>query len=75
MITLTLNKLSTPRPRVRVGVTKLNSKANKMTQSQFLIACNEVGVTPEIALENDLIVQALKDRDYALVIELLLNQF
>jgi len=46
-----------------------------MTQSQFLIACNEVGVTPEIALENDLIVEALKDRNYALVIELLLNQF
>jgi len=46
-----------------------------MTQSQFLIACNEVFVTPEIALENDLIVEALKDRNYALVIELLLNQF
>jgi hypothetical protein len=45
-----------------------------MTQSQFLIACNEVGVTPEIALENDLIVQALQNRDDALVLELLLNQ-
>jgi hypothetical protein len=46
-----------------------------MTQSQFLIACNEVTVTPEIELENDLIVQALKDKDDALVLELLLNQF
>ena len=46
-----------------------------MTQSQFLIACNEVGVTPEIALENDLIVEALRNRDYALVIQLLLSQF
>ena len=46
-----------------------------MTQLQFFIACSEVTVTPEVALENDLIVEALQNRDDALVIQLLLNQF
>jgi hypothetical protein len=53
----------------------INLRKRKMTQSQFLIACNEVTVTPEIALENDLIVEALQNRDDALVLELLLSQF
>jgi hypothetical protein len=46
-----------------------------MTQSQFLIACNEVNVLPEIALDNELIIDALRNKDDTLVIELLNNQF
>jgi len=33
-----------------------------MTQNQFIILCNELFIEPSIALENDNIVQALRDR-------------
>lgn len=46
-----------------------------MTQSQFAQECAFVNVAPEIALENDLIVEALKSKDDGLVLILLLNQF
>jgi hypothetical protein len=46
-----------------------------MTRSEFLTECLNANVTPEIALENDLIVEALKSKNDALVIELLLNEF
>lgn len=33
-----------------------------MTQNQFILLCNEYMIEPSIALENDNIVQALRDR-------------
>jgi len=46
-----------------------------MTQNEFVAKCEQLCVAPELALENDEIVSALKDRDDALVIELLHTQF
>ena len=46
-----------------------------MTQSQFIAKCEELTVAPELALENDDIVSALRAKDDALVIELLNTQF
>jgi hypothetical protein len=46
-----------------------------MTQSQFIAKCEELTVAPELALENDDIVNALKAKDDALVIALLLTEF
>jgi hypothetical protein len=46
-----------------------------MTQNEFMQKCNDLLIEPDIALENDEIVQALKDRDDAQVIELLTTQF
>ena len=46
-----------------------------MTQLQFIARCNQLTVDPELALENDLIIQALKNKNDALVIALLLTEF
>ena len=46
-----------------------------MTQLQFIAKCDELMLPPELALENDEIVQALQDRDDDRVIELLNTQF
>jgi hypothetical protein len=46
-----------------------------MTQTQFIAKCNELTISPQLALENDEIVNALKSKDDALVIELLQTQF
>jgi len=46
-----------------------------MTQNTFNQLCNDLLIMPELALENDDIVSALKDRDDALVILLLTTQF
>jgi hypothetical protein len=46
-----------------------------MTQNQFAAKCAQLGVAPEIALENDLIVKALQAKNDALVIALLLTEF
>jgi hypothetical protein len=46
-----------------------------MTQTQFIAKCNELMLPPELALENDDIVNALRAKDDALVIELLQTQF
>jgi hypothetical protein len=37
-------------------------RLNIMTQNQFILLCNELLIEPSIALENDNIVQALRDR-------------
>jgi hypothetical protein len=46
-----------------------------MTQNEFNQLCNDQLIEPAIALENDEIVSALKDRDDAQVILLLTTQF
>ena len=33
-----------------------------MTKTQFILLCNELLIAPSIALENDNILQALRDR-------------
>jgi hypothetical protein len=33
-----------------------------MTQNEFILLCNEYMIEPSIALENDSIVKALRDR-------------
>lgn len=42
-----------------------------MTSSEFLTLCFEHNTTPELALENDAIVDALRARDDALVEKLM----
>ena len=46
-----------------------------MTIHIFNALCQQLSILPEIALENDEIVQALQDRDDDRVIELLNTQF
>ena len=46
-----------------------------MTQSQFIAKCDELMLPPELALENDDIVNALRAKDDALVFALLLTEF
>ena len=46
-----------------------------MTINTFNALCQQLTILPEIALENDEIVQALQDRDDDRVIELLNTQF
>ena len=46
-----------------------------MTQNQFAALCNQYGIHPSIALENDDLRQALKDRNDKRVIEILTNEF
>lgn len=46
-----------------------------MTQSTFNSLCQQAGIDPAIALENDAIRQALKARDDAQVRRLLETQF
>jgi serine/threonine protein phosphatase PrpC len=46
-----------------------------MTQNEFNLLCNDELIDPSIALENDEIISALKDRDDAQVILLLTTQF
>jgi serine/threonine protein phosphatase PrpC len=46
-----------------------------MTQNEFNLLCNDQLIDPFIALENDEIVSALKNRDDAQVILLLTTQF
>ena len=48
---------------------------NKMTATQFAIACNAVSIPPDLALENDKIVAALQAKDDDLVMELLCDEF
>jgi hypothetical protein len=44
-----------------------------MTQNQFLSLCLEHNILPEVALENDDIVEALRARDDALVEQLIMK--
>jgi hypothetical protein len=46
-----------------------------MTQNQFFTLCNDHCIDPDIALENDNLRQALKDKDDKKVIEILTNEF
>lgn len=46
-----------------------------MTQTQFAVLCGKYLIEPALALENDKIVQALKDKDDAKVEELLKTEF
>lgn len=46
-----------------------------MTQLQFISKCMELTISPELALENNEIINALKTKDDELVIELLNNLF
>ena len=46
-----------------------------MTQHQFLALCLEHCITPEIALDNESIVQALKARDDVELARILLEEF
>jgi hypothetical protein len=46
-----------------------------MTANTFNELCQRACVTPELALENDDIVQALKNNDDGLVLTLLCTQF
>ena len=46
-----------------------------MTQTEFITLCLERTIYPELALENEAIVEALKAKDDERVIELLNNAF
>jgi len=46
-----------------------------MTQNQFMILCADLTIDCDIALENDDLVEALKLKDDALVLEILTTQF
>lgn len=45
-----------------------------MTQNQFLTLCLEHNVLPNVALENEAIVEALRERNDALVEQLITEQ-
>jgi hypothetical protein len=46
-----------------------------MTINTFNALCQELTISPEIALEHDEVVKALQDKNDELVIELLKTQF
>jgi hypothetical protein len=46
-----------------------------MTQIDFLTLCLQHNLTPELALENDELVQALRERDDAEVCRIIENEF
>ena len=46
-----------------------------MTQAHFLTLCLEHNLTPDIALENDDLVQALRERDDAEVQRIIEQEF
>ena len=48
---------------------------NKMKELEFISLCNENLIYPGIALENENIVKALKNRDDKLVRKLILEEF
>jgi len=45
-----------------------------MTQNQFLTLCLQHNVAPNVALENEAIVEALRERNDALVEQLITEQ-
>jgi hypothetical protein len=46
-----------------------------MTKIEFVALCAERTIDPKLALENESIVEALQNRNDALVVELLDNEF
>jgi hypothetical protein len=53
----------------------LNIEGQTMTKNQFLTLCNEHHISPDIALENDDLVQALRERDDEKVQHIIANEF
>ena len=46
-----------------------------MTKFEFLALCGEHNIDPEIALENDAIIEALKAKNDEQVVEILTKEF
>jgi hypothetical protein len=46
-----------------------------MSKLEFMSLCGERCIDPDLALENENLVQALKDRDFDKVLEILDNEF
>jgi len=46
-----------------------------MTQNQFNTLCNEHGIAPSIALENENLIEALRERDDERVIQIITEEF
>jgi hypothetical protein len=46
-----------------------------MSKFEFLSLCGERCIDPDLALENDNLVQALKDKDFDKVLEVLDTEF
>lgn len=46
-----------------------------MTANEFSALCSEYGIPPSVALENDDIVEALKNGDADAVADILANEF
>jgi hypothetical protein len=46
-----------------------------MTQNQFNTLCNEHGIAPSIALENEELIEALRERDDERVIQIITKEF
>lgn len=46
-----------------------------MTQNQFNALCNEHGIAPNIALENEDLIEALRERNDERVIEIITQEF
>lgn len=50
-------------------------KGITMTQTEFAELCSELLINPYIALENENLIEALKNRDDRKAIEILVNEF
>jgi len=46
-----------------------------MTQNQFNTLCNEHGIAPSIALENEELIEALRERNDERVIQIIKEEF
>jgi hypothetical protein len=46
-----------------------------MTKTEFMALCGERMIDVDIALENENLVQALKDKDFDMVVNILDNEF
>jgi len=60
---------------LRLSISNVYEVVVIMTQLEFETLCNEYLISPDIALENENIVNALYDRDDQKVRELLENEF
>ena len=46
-----------------------------MTMNKFIEICNKYTITPEIALENENILEALKNKEYENIEKLICQEF
>lgn len=46
-----------------------------MTKNEFIMICNEKTIDPNLALENDQVIKAIKLNDMELLITILDNEF